>query len=182
MAFDFSGSLKDFDQVVSVVGDDLKTVKTGRAKPSLIEDLPVEAYGTRMPLKELGSISASDAQLLTVQIWDQSVVGAVEKALMAGGFNPASEGQLIRVAIAPLTGEKREELVKTVHQKIESGKQMLRQVRTETKREIEAQEDTGGVSEDDIKKDLEQLEKLTKEYTVKLEEMGQQKETELRTL
>ena len=126
MAFDFAGLKSDYEQVLALVADDLKGIQTGRAKPSLVEDVMVEAYGSKMPLKELASITAPDPHLIVVQPWDKGVVEAIEKALSSGQtqFNPAVDGQVIRIQIAQLTGEKREELIKQVTQRIESGKQM----------------------------------------------------------
>lgn len=184
MAFDFSGLHEAYDQVLQIVSDDLKSIKTGRAKPSLVEDVMVEAYGTKMPLRELASITAPDPHLILIQPWDQGVVGAIEKSLNTGQtqFNPSVDGKNIRIAVPQLTGEKREELIKSVAQRIESGRQMLRAQRTDTKKDVEAQEGKGGVSEDDIKSDLEELDKITGEYNEKLEKIGQEKEEELRTI
>jgi len=184
MAYDFDISKQKFDQVIEVVGNDLKQIKTGRAKPSLVEDVMVEAYGGRMPLKELASITAPDASLIVIQPWDRSVIEPIEKALSSGQnqFNPSVDQQVIRVGIAPLTGEKREDLVKQVHQRVEGGKQLLRVERNNIKSEIEGQEGNSGVSEDDIRSELEDLDKLTQEYNQKLEEMGTEKEAELTTI
>jgi len=184
MAFDFAGLRGKYEEVLTIVGDDLKGIQTGRAKPSLVEDVSVEAYGGRMPLKELASITAPDPHMILIQPWDKGVVGAIEKALMTGKtqFNPSVDGQTIRINIAQLTGEKREELVKLVHQRIESGRQMVRAERNDTKKDVDGQEGSAGISEDDIKRDLVELEKLTAEYMDKLEAMGKTKEEELRTL
>lgn len=182
MAFDFSALTQKYDQIITLVSDDLKQIKTGRAKPSLVEDLQAEAYGTWMPLKELASISAPDAQMISIQPWDQSVIEPIEKALQKNGFNATVDGQQIRVIIPTLTGERRQEMIKQVAQHVESGKQMLRSERVEGKRDIEAQKGQQGISEDDVSADLEQLDKLTHEYTQKLEDLGQTKKTELETI
>ncbi len=184
MAFDYTDLELKFEQVLEIVGDDLKGIKTGRAKPAMVEDVMVEAYGTRMPLKELASITAPDPHLITVQPWDQSVIGAVEKALSSGQnqFNPSVDGQLIRIPVPALTGEKREELVKLVAVRIESGKQMIRSQRTDTKKEVEAQKHQVDVSEDDIKNDLKKLDEITAWYNEKLEQVGEAKAEELRDL
>lgn len=184
MAFNFSDLKRKYEQALSLVADDLKGIQTGRAKPSLVEDVLVEAYGSKMPLKEMASITAPDPHMIVVQPWDKSVVANIEKALSTGQtqFNPSVDGQLIRIKIAQLTGEKREELVKMVAQRIESGKQMLRSERTDVKKDVESQKDGGGVSEDDIKRDLEELDKVTHEYTQKLEDIGKAKEAELREI
>lgn len=182
MAFDFSGLTQKYQHVLQLVGDDLKQIKTGRAKPSLVEDVQAAAYGGFMPIKELASISAPDAQMITIQPWDQSVIEGIEKALQKNGFNPTVDGQQLRIVIPPLTGEKRQEMIKQVSQYIESGKQMLRSERTEGKRDIEAQKGQEGISEDDIKADLEELDKITHKFTDQLEQLGTDKKKELETI
>ena len=184
MAYDFSSLKSKYEEVLSVVAEDLKGIQTGRAKPSLVEDVMIEAYGGKMPLKELASITAPDAHMILIQPWDKGVVEAIEKGLQSGQtqFNPSVDGQSIRIKIAQLTGEKREELVKLVSQRVESGRRMFREERTSEKRQVEDQEGSAGISEDDIKADLKNLEELTKEYLDKLEEMGSKKEEELRTI
>jgi len=182
MSFDFSAFTKKCDQVLELVSDDLKQIKTGRAKPSLVEDIQAEAYGGNMPLKELASISAPDAQMIMIQPWDQSVVEGIEKALQKNGFNPSVDGQQLRINIPPLTGEKREEMVKQVSQHIESGKQMLRNERNTAKKEVEAQKGESDISEDDIKVDLKELDKLTHEYGEKLDQIGEEKKKEVLTI
>lgn len=182
MAFDFSTLESNYKQVQQVLADNLKQIKTGRAKPAMVEDITAEAYGTFMPLKELASISTPDAQLILISPWDQSVVAPIEKALQKNNFNPSVDGNTIRVAIPPLTGETRQEMIKQVAMQVESAKQMLRAERTEGKKQIEALKGGDGVSEDDIKSDLEKLDKLTHDFQAKLEADGQAKKTELETL
>lgn len=177
----FEEMKKKMDSVIGFVSEDLKQVKTGRAKPSLIEGVMVEAYGGMMHLKELASISAPDTHLLTVSPWDRSVLSAIEKALAKSslGVNPVVDGEMIRIALPALTQERREEMVKLVKQQIESGKQMLRGVRNDTKKLVEDQKGDAGVSEDDIKQQLEQMQKLFEEWNEKLEAVGKEKEVEL---
>lgn len=171
-------------QILALVEDDLKGVKTGRAKPSLIEDLKVLAYNTSMSLKELASISAPDPQSLLVSPWDKTVLEAVEKAINTSdlGLHGVVDNDLVRINIPPLTEETRKELVKLVMQKIESGRKLIRQSRNEIKKEIEDLEGQPGVSEDDIKTWLEEMQKLVDEINEKLEQMGQNKEKELMTI
>lgn len=181
MAFDFVDLKSKYEQVLALVADDLKGIQTGRAKPSLVEDVMVEAYGTRMPVKELATITAPDPHMIVVAPWDKSVVETIEKALSSGQtqFNPAVDGQVIRIKIAQLTGEKREELIRMVAQRLEGGKQMIRTERNDAKRDVEAQKGQSGISEDNIAYDVEQLDKFTHEYNEKLAEMGRKKEEEL---
>ena len=184
MAYNFSDLKSNYDQVIEIIATDLKTLKTGRAKPSLVEDVKVDAYGSQMQLKELASITAPDPHMIVIAPWDQSVLEAIEKALMAPpvSMNPVVDGQQVRISIPPLTGERREEMVKQVAQKVESGKQMLRNERVETKKLVEGQEGSAGISEDDIAADLKELDVITKNFTEKLEKMGDEKSQELRTI
>jgi ribosome recycling factor len=173
------------DQVMRVVAADLDMVRTGRAKPSLIEEVLIEAYeGTRLPLKELASINAPDPHMLTIQPWDQSVLKKIETGLQKSELhlNPVVDGQMIRISIAPLTEERRLDLVKLTKQKLESGREMLRNARNEAKKDIDGKKGMPVVSEDDIKHWLEDLQKIHDEYMVKLEEMGEKKEKELMTI
>lgn len=172
------------EQSIEVVKKDLSSVRTGRAKPSIVEEVKVEAYGTYMSLRELATISAPDPSLITIAPWDRSLVGAVAAGVNKAGLNlnAVVDGDLIKIAIPPLTQERREELVKLVHQKIESGKVMIRQIRTEIKEEIEAQKGESGISEDSIKGWLESMQKSVDGAIVRVEEVGKDKEKELMTL
>lgn len=172
------------EQAVEVVKKDLSSVRTGRAKPSIVEEVKVEAYGTYMSLRELATISAPDPTLITISPWDKSLTGAVAAGVNKAGLNLNAivDGDVIKIAIPALTQERREELVKLVHQKIESGKVMIRQIRTEIKEEIEAQEGESGISEDSIKMWLESMQKSVDSTIVKIEEIGRDKEKELMTL
>jgi len=171
-------------QVLELIKTDLSSIKTGRAKPALVEHLKVEAYpGTILELRELASISAPDTNQLLIKPWDQNILGAIEKAVAKSDLgNPIVDNDLIRIKIPALTGERREELVKLVHQKLESGRVLTRQVRTEIKEKIEAQKGQAGVSEDDIHCWLEDLQKLINDHIKQLEELGKVKEAELRQI
>lgn len=175
---------KRLDQTVEVVKKDLSSVRTGRAKPSLVEDVKVEAYGTVMTLKELSTISAPDTTLIVIAPWDKGLVSAISSGIQKSGLNiqPIVDGDVVKIAIPSLTQERRQELVKVVHQKLESGKVMIRQVRTEIKEEIEAQEGEAGVSEDSIKAWLDSMQKTVEQYMAKLAELESEKEKELMTL
>jgi ribosome recycling factor len=159
----------------------MATVKTGRAKPSLIESVTVEAYGTNMKLVELASISAPDPTLLVVQPWDKGNLQAIEKGLQIAnlGLNPVVDNDQIRLAIPSLTQERREEMVKLVKQKLETGKQMLRDVRQKYKKLIDGQKGQPGVSEDLITTELDQLQTQMDKFTEKLDQLAADKEKEL---
>lgn len=172
------------EQTLEVVRKDLTSVRTGRAKPSMVEDVKVEAYGTLMSLKELATLSAPDTSLIMIAPWDKGLVAAISSGIQKSGLNlqPIVDGDVIKIALPSLTQERREELVKLVHQKIESGKVMIRGVRTEIKEEIEAQEGESGISEDSIKFWLDSMQKTVDSYMTKIEAMGKDKEQELMTL
>ena len=179
--FDVPQFSKDADKVLEVVAGDMATVKTGRAKPSLIENVSVEAYGSRMKLLELANISAPDTTLLVVNPWDKSNLTAIEKAIASAGLNinPIVDGDHIRIVIPALTQERRLDMVKLVKQKLESGKQMLRDVRIKYKKLVDDQKGKPGISEDTIEMDLKTLQDKFDVYVVKLETMAKDKETEL---
>ena len=169
------------NKVVEVVEGDLATVRTGRAKPDLISGLSVLAYGQRMKLFELATVSAPDTGLLVISPWDKSVIADIEKAIMASDLqlSPNVSGDVIKIAIPSLTEERRLDFVKLVHQKIESGKVMVRQVRQEIKEKIDDLKGSSGISEDDTDRMLEQLQRKIDEFGLKIEALGKDKEAEI---
>lgn len=172
------------DQTIEVVKKDLSSVRTGRAKPSLVEDVKVEAYGTMMTIKELATITAPDTTLIVISPWDKGLVSAISSGIQKSGLNiqPIVDGDTVKISIPALTEERRLELVKLVSQKLESARVMIRGVRTEIKEEIEAQEGEAGISEDSIKAWLESMQKTVDSYMLKIDEIGKEKEKELMTL
>lgn len=179
--FDISNFIREADKVVEVVFGDMATVKTGRAKPALVEQVIVEAYGTNMKVMELASISAPDSTLLVIQPWDKGNLQAIEKGILAAnlGLSPAVDSDQIRIVIPALTQERREEMVKLVKQKLETGKQMLRDVRQKHKKAIDGEKGQPGVSEDLIASNLHDLQTQVDNYTARLEELALAKEKEL---
>lgn len=174
--------LRKCEKILSLLDSDLMTVKTGRAKPSLVEHLKVSVYGgSWMEVRELASISAPDAQTIEIRPWDKSIMKDLEKGIAGaeGNFNPVVQGEVIRIKIAVLTEETRRDLCKLVGQKSESHKQMLRQERNDHKRMIEESKNKDGVSEDDVKNALERLQKITDDNNIKIENMTKAKEEEI---
>ena len=140
---------------------ELNGVRTGRAHPSLIESLPVDYYGAPTPLKQLGTINAPEPRMLTIQVWDRALSRAIEKAIQRSdlGLNPAIDGQLIRLPIPPLTEHRRKDLVKLVHNKTEESRVAVRNVRRHAHDELRKAEKDGQVSQDDLKRHEEELQK-----------------------
>lgn len=177
---------QEFEQVMEVLAGDLATVKTGRAKPDLVESVLVEAYENqpRMKLVELATISAPDPRMLTIKPWDQTVLEAIAKAIsMANlGLNPIVDGEIVRINIPALTEERRQDLVKLVKQKLESGRVLLRQARHGIKELVDAKKGKPDISEDDLRKGVVDLDKLTEEFMERIETVGEEKEKELMTI
>ncbi len=184
MSFDFSLITPKLVKALEHVRADMATLRTGKATPQLLDSVTVEAYGGFMKVQELAGVSAPDPTLLVVTPWDKSVLHAIEKAIASAGLNlnPVVNGDMIRIAVPSLTQERRLEMVKLLSQKLENGRVMIRTIRTDTKKLIEKQKGTEGVSEDDITTDLEKLETLTKTHLDQLEELGKKKEIDLMTV
>jgi ribosome recycling factor len=162
-------------------GSELSTIRTGRANPALIDRVMVPYYGTPTPLNQLAQISAPEPRLLVVQVYDKSQIGAVEKALRTGeqGLNPASDGNVIRVPIPPLTEERRREFVKLVRQKAEEARVAIRNVRRDEIHRIDQMQKAGEVTEDDSKRAHARLQKITEGQIEKVDALAGRKETEV---
>lgn len=169
------------DSAVEALRRDLNGVRTGRAHPSLIEGLHVDYYGAMTPLKQLGTINAPEARLLTIQVWDRGAVKAIEKAIQSSelGLNPAIDGQLIRLPIPALTEQRRKELVRVVHTKTEEARVAVRNVRRHHHDELRKAEKEGLVSQDDLRRHEEELQKMTDQHVAAIDAEGKKKEAEL---
>ncbi len=169
---------------MSHVQDTLKKLRTGKAHSQLLDPVRVEAYGTTMGVQELASITVSGPDLLIVKPYDKSQVEAIEKAIQKAGLNlnPVIAGDEIKVPIPQLTEERRKDMVKTLMTQQEDAKVMLRNVRSDIKQEIEALEGSEGVSEDDLERLLEELDKRCQSVTEDIEKLVKNKETELLTI
>lgn len=181
MSINKTSYLEKFEKTLDHAQNDFSTLRTGRASAQLLDGVFIEAYGTRMALHEVASISTPDTQLLVIKPWDKNLLAEIEKGVQLAqlNLNPIIDGDIIRIAVPTLTQERRLEMVKSLHQKEEEAKVILRSVRSEVRKEIEKQEGTAGISEDDVKAEVEELDNTVKEYTVKLEDLVKQKEQEL---
>lgn len=181
MSFSFTTFHSQADKALTHLQKDLSTLRTGRASVQMLDGVRVEAYGSMMQIHEVANVSAPDPTLLVVKPWDPSVLEAIEKAIAKAelNLNPVVDGDIIRIAVPPLTTERRQEMVKSLHQKVESGKVMLRSIRTEIKKEIEASEGEDNVSEDDIHADLKKLDELVEAKIKEIDRLAENKEAEL---
>jgi len=160
---------------------ELTTIRTGRANPALIDKIMVPYYGTPTPLNQLAQISAPEPRLLVVQVYDKSQIGAVEKALRTSeqGLNPASDGQVIRVPIPPLTEERRKEFVKLVRHKAEDARVAIRNVRRDEIHRVDAMQKAGDIAEDEAKRAQARLQKVTESQVEKVDALAARKEAEV---
>ena len=157
-------------------------LRTGRASPGLLEPVRVEAYGSEVPLPQVGTIGVPEPRMLTVQVWDRTLVGAVERAIRdAGlGLNPAADGQLVRVPIPMLTAERRTELAKLAGKYAEGGRIAVRGVRRDGMEQIKGFEKKGDIGEDEMKDWSDQVQKLTDHYIRRIDEAVADKEKDIK--
>ncbi len=160
---------------------ELASVRTGHATPALIEHVKAEYAGVPTPLNQIAGISAPEANLLIVQPWDKSSIRSIEKAIMASdlGLNPLSDGNVIRINIPPLSEERRQELIKVVRRRVEERRVAIRNIRREAMDELKELEKNKEISQDEYKRTLNQLQKLTDGSIAEAEQIGGNKETEL---
>lgn len=170
-----------FKKAVESLRQDVSSVRTGRAAPSLVEQLEVEAYGVGTPLIQLAAISAPEPRMILIQPWDKSLLKAIEKAIQSSdlGLAPNNDGNLIRLNIPTLNEERRRDLVKQLHKKVEDGRIDIRTIRRHAHDEMRAKEKSAGVTTDEVKRAETQLQKLTDRYILTADEIGQAKEKEI---
>ncbi|MEI6040481.1 MAG: ribosome recycling factor [Candidatus Berkelbacteria bacterium] len=172
------------DEVVAKLKEDLQTIRTGKASASLVDNISVSYYGASTPLKNMANVSTPDASLISIQPWDISSLNDIETALRNSnlGFGITNDGRVIRISLPPLTQERRLEFVKLTHQKAEASRIVLRTLREEAWKEIQALEKAGSLTEDDRYRGEELLNKEIADYNKKILELSELKEKELMTM
>jgi ribosome recycling factor len=170
------------DGALDTLKRDFNGLRTGRAHPGLLEPVKVPAYGSETPLAQVGTIGTPEPRMLTVQVWDRSMVGAVEKAIRDSGLglNPAADGQLVRVPIPQLTTERRAELAKTAHKYAEGARVAVRAVRRDGMEQIKTHEKKHEISEDMSKDWHTEVQKLTDQYIKRVDDELTAKEKDIR--
>jgi ribosome recycling factor len=156
-------------------------VRTGKASPALLDTVRVDAYGSKMPLNQVASVSTPEPRMLIVQPWDKSVMNDIEKAIRNSelGLNPSNDGNIIRVPIPALNEERRRELVKVLHRVAEEGRIAVRHARQEANKGIRQQQTDHEISEDDARREMDRIQKLTDEYIGKVDQILKTKEEEV---
>ncbi len=174
---------QNMQKVLALLQQDVATVRTGRATPSLVDHLEIVVYGgsAKMKIMELATVTATDAQTLTIAPFDNSILGEIQKGIMEAniGFTPSNDGQVIRINIPPLSEERRQDLIKMMHQKLENGRIMVRQARQDGLHELKKDE---ALSEDDIHRLEKEIQRVTDEFMGKIDALGKQKEQELMSM
>jgi ribosome recycling factor len=168
-------------KAIDALRRDLATIRTGRASPSLVERLQVDYYGTATPLNQLAGISVPEPRMLVIQPWDRGSMAAIEKAIMKSelGLNPTNDGQVVRIAIPPLTEERRKQLVKLVHGHVEDGKVALRNIRRDAMAHVKELLTEKLIGEDDERRAEHQVDEMTRRYVGEAEQVGKAKEHEV---
>lgn len=174
----------ELEKVLKHLREELTSFRTGRANPALVENLLVEVYGTRMPLKQLASISTPDPKTIFMQIWDKSLILEIEKAIAISnlGLTPSVEGTSVYLRISALTEEKRKELVKTLHQRLEQARIAIRGSRDKIREKIIKGEREKEITEDEKYQLFKKLDEITTEFNEQIKKIGEKKEEEIMTV
>ena len=170
-------------KVVDIVVSDISSIRTGRATPTLVEDLIISAYGGQQKLRinELATISTTDARTIVIDPWDKTVIGEIRKGILSAniGLNPIIDGEIIRINLPMMTSEDRKEYIKLLSTKLESGKVMIRQIRGEVMKSIKRGFEEKEITQDEKFIQEKRLQEITDEFVGKIEEIGKKKEQEL---
>nr|AGF93453.1 ribosome recycling factor [uncultured organism] len=175
---------KKMENAVESLQEELNKVHVGQANPAMVEDLKVEYYGSDTPLNQIANISAPESGLLVIQPYDSSQIESIEKAILESdlSLNPNNDGEIIRVPIPKLSGDRREELVEVIEEKGEEAKVSLRNIRRDTNKEIDELEDEGEITEDDKYMLEDEVDDITSSLTEKIDTMVENKTDEVRSV
>jgi ribosome recycling factor len=169
------------DKALEAMRREFSGVRTGKASPVLLDLVRVDAYGSKMPLNQVASVSAPEPRMLVVQPWDKGLVPVIEKAIRTAelGLNPASDGTIIRVPVPALNEERRREMVRMLHKLAEEGRIAVRHARQEANKGLRQQQSNGEISEDEAHRHMDEVQKLTDEYISKVDHLLKAKEEEV---
>lgn len=169
------------EKTIKATKDDFNTVRTGRARPSLVENIMVDYYGTQTPIQQMAKVVAPESRLLLIEPWDKTALADIERAILKAnlGLTPNNDGSVIRINIPQLTEERRKDLVKVLKDKAEKGRIAIRSIRHEANDELKLYESEGEISEDDYHRGLEKIQELTDKYIKKIDQILSDKEEEI---
>lgn len=177
----FDEAKQNMGKRVEALKQELTRLRTGRASLSILDGIKVDYYGTQTPLNQVASLAIPESRLITIQPWDNSVIGEIEKAILKSelSLTPMNDGKLIRIAIPPLTEDRRKELVKVVRKTVESFRVAIRNIRRESNEDLKDLKKDGEISEDEAFKAQEKIQKITDEYIEMVDHIGSAKEKEI---
>ncbi len=169
------------DKAMEVLKKDLAGIRTGRASLGIFEGITVNYYGTPTPINQVATMSIPESRLITIQPWDPKMITEIERAILKSdlGLNPSNDGKIIRIAIPSLTEERRKQIIKQMHKRVEEAKIAIRNIRRDSNEEVKKLEKEKKISEDDAKKTLEEIQKLTDSYIKRTDEINAHKEKEI---
>jgi ribosome recycling factor len=175
---------KHMEAALEAVRREFATVRTGKATPTLLDTVRVEAYGSKLPLNQVATVSAPEASLLLIQPYDPSTLGQIERGILEAdlSLNPANDGKVIRVPIPPLNEERRREYVRVLHKMAEEGRISIRHARRDGNDAMKGRMKAGELSDDDGRRAMDEIQKLTDEYIGKIDELLAAKEQEVLTV
>lgn len=176
-----SASEEKMKNAIAALKNEFNGVRTGRASPSLLDKIRVDYYGQKTPLSQVATVSVPEARLIVIQPWERTLIGEIEKAIQKSelSLNPSNDGKVIRIAIPPLTEERRKELAKMAKNMAEQSRVQIRNLRRDGLEELKKQLAAGGVPEDSIKKEEDELQKLTDSYIQQINKTLEEKEKEI---
>jgi ribosome recycling factor len=172
---------EQMEKSMDAVRREFNSVRTGKASPALLDTVRVDAYGSKMPLNQVASVSTPEPRLLLVQPWDKGLLSDIEKAIRNSelGLNPSNDGNIIRVPVPALNEERRRDMVKVLHKLAEEGRIAVRHARQEANKEIKRRQSEHELSEDDARREMDRIQKLTDEYIGKVDHLLAAKEEEV---
>ena len=177
----YQDTRESMDKTITSLHNELNRVRTGRANLSLLDGIRVDYYGTQTPLNQMASLSVPESRLITIQPWDATVIKEIEKAILKSdlGLTPSNDGKLIRIAIPPLTEERRKQLAKSVHKTCEDHKIAIRNLRRDANEMLKSLKKDGDISEDDAFRGQDQVQKITDEFIAQIDTIYKDKEKEI---
>jgi ribosome recycling factor len=177
----FGDAERRMQKAIDALKQDLNAIRAGRASSSLVDRITIEYYGAPTPINQVASVSTPEARLLVIQPWDRKLLVDIEKAIQKSdlGINPNNDGQVIRLNIPPMSEDRRRDLVKTLHKKLDEHKVAIRNVRRDIQDKLRDREKKKEVSEDELKRSTERLQKLTDRYVDEMDKVGKAKELEI---
>ena len=172
---------QQMEAAVEAMRRDFASVRTGKATPSLLDTVRVDAYGSKVPINQVATVNTPEPRMIVIQPWDKNVIPDIEKGIQTAdlGLNPSNDGNLIRVPIPPLSQERRQDMVRLLHKMAEEGRVSVRHARQEANREIKEREQEHEISEDESRRQQDEVQKLTDQFVERIEQMMKTKEAEI---